>query len=150
MRTPIGLFALGLGCALAGCATRTAPPVRDGWARLPGSIRLNTEAPPLPPRESLTERGATADPGYGWADGAEVGDAGPRGARGESDPYAYGYGAPVYVAPGGAVPPGLRTPTDERPTSPYGTPYRSAFPSADVTEHRPGLSTGSGVYGRSR
>lgn len=151
MRTPLVLLALGLCGTLSGCATRTTPPVRDGWARLPGSVRLNTESPPLSPGETDPERGGTTVPGEGW----EYGDAGPRGVRGESDPYAYGFGAygfgaPTYVAPGGAVPPGLRPPTDERPASPFGTPYRSAFPSADVTEHRPGLSTGSGVYGRNR
>ncbi len=100
-----------------------------------------------------------------------VGDFGPRGASGASSTspdaggygdgsgyggygYGSGYGGGIglYVTRfprrAGAVPPDLRVPTDARPVSPYAAPYRAAFPGSDVTSHRPGLSTGSGVWGR--
>ena len=54
-----------------------------------------------------------------------------------------------YYAPGGAVWPGLRPPPPPEVTSPFAAPFRAPAGS-DVSQHRPGLSTGTGVYGRSR
>jgi len=149
----LGLLGLGLAmAALSGCtsrpthridASRTAAP-RDGWVRLGPDVRLRDDTPPLADVRPADEPSPAS------------GDFGPRGSSGESSTYpdaggygyGYGFGYTPFLAPGGAVPPDLRLPTDERPVSPYAAPYRAAFPGADVTAHRPGLSTGSGVWGR--
>jgi len=151
----LGLFGLGLGLMLlGGCATRPTHRIdasravvpRDGWVRLGPDVRLRGDTPPL----------AEVQPPDAPAPAS--GDFGPRGTSGASSSYAdaggygygygFGYGYTPFLAPGGAVPPDLRVPTDARPVSPYAAPYRAAFPGADVTAHRPGLSTGSGVWGR--
>ncbi|MBL9087567.1 MAG: hypothetical protein JNM10_10525 [Planctomycetia bacterium] len=145
--------------AAAGCTARpthriaAAPAApRDGWVTLGPRVRLRDDTPPLdtvlPPAPAPEASGTT------WG---AAGDAGASGSAGPSTwPGAYdggygagyGYGYTTFLAPGGAVPPGLRPPSDERATSPFAQPFKTAFPGADVTAHRPGLSTGSGLYGR--
>jgi hypothetical protein len=165
-RTLTVLLAASL-LALAGCASRrarlglepepvarpraVARPGQSGYASFGTSVRLRDDTPSL---TAVEEEARRREPVYleapPWAEPA----AGPGGDTGVScwyDPWAgsngWGvvgpaYGPPGGWVPGGAVPPGLREP------NPVTAPYHRAFPNSDVTYHRPGLSTGSGVYGR--
>lgn len=160
-RAALALAAGGL--VLGGCTSRPTTriaaegnPARDGWARFGRPVRLNLESGPLPspaateppaaPAYDLGPRGATGAYGTGPDVATTAGPYGAYGAYGAYGGYgAYGYG---YGVPGGAVPPGLRVPADAPPASPFAAPYRAAFPGGDVASHRPGLSTGSGVHGR--
>ncbi len=146
--------------ATAGCTSRPAQRIaaspttpRDGWVSFGPRVRLRDDTPPLasvlPPSDppAWDTAGASGAAGTTGHDEAWSGSAGPYAADGTSGP-AYGYGYTPFYAPGGAVPPGLRVPSDDRATSPFSAPFQASFPGADVTAHRPGLSTGSGVYGR--
>lgn len=141
---------------------RIAAAPRSGWVRLGPQVRLRDDTPPLdtvlPPAEPVRTWGAAGP----TTDAGTNGDYGPSGSAGPASVSGYdgadgygtggygagGYGYTPYLAPGGAVPPGLRMPSDDRATSPFAEPFKAAFPGGDVTAHRPGLSTGSGVYGR--
>lgn len=146
--------ALAVGAA-TGCSARpthriAASPTtpREGWVTLGPRVRLRDDTPPLdtvlPPAPAPETSAAT----WGAAgDAGTTGSAGPSSGLGAYDG-GYGYGYTNFLAPGGAVPPGLRPPSEDRATSPFAQPFKAAFPGADVTAHRPGLSTGSGIYGR--
>lgn len=154
---------LGGDPATAARPRATARPGESGYASFGRAVRLRDDTPSLTALEEQTRAGDPAPSGVpAWAETP----AGPAGAAGVSswyDPWAgnsswgvvapgYGYGSPGYGTPGygtpgywtpgGAVAPGLREP------SPVSTPYLRAFPNSDVTYHRPGLSTGTGIYGR--
>jgi hypothetical protein len=113
---------------------------------LPGAV-LRRE-PQIVPEPQVVYVGV---PAYGDGSAYDSGACacGPEGASGTSDS---GYAAYVgtYFAPGGAVSPGLRPPTDVAPphSVPSGAPYAASFAQGDVMDHRPGLSVGSGVFGR--
>jgi hypothetical protein len=172
-RAPLVVLLAASLFALAGCAARrerlgldpeayarpraTARPGQSGYASFGSAVRLREGTPSL---TALEEEARRREPVYvevpPWAE-APAGPAGDPGVACWYDPwaatngwgvvspgYAGGpvYGGPGYAAPGGAVPPGLRAP------NPVTAPYHRAFPSGDVTYHRPGLSTGTGIYGR--
>ncbi len=150
-----------LAAASAACTSRRgaeggyAPPTptasedsgdrRSGWSSLSGRVRVRDDTPPLsdvlaaqrpPPR--------MADDAYG-----------PRGEEGATwsneGPYPYpppGTWVPGYFGPAGWIPPFLVPPPRDEPPGPFAAPYVRSSPSADVTQHRPGLSVGTGVYGR--
>ncbi|MFO0932585.1 MAG: hypothetical protein U1E39_07735 [Planctomycetota bacterium] len=146
------LVAASATCCTSRPTQRIAATPRDGWVRLGPNVRLRDDTPPLetvrPPAEPVRTWGA-AGPS---TDAGTNGDYGPSGSAGPASVPGYdgsfGYGYTPFLAPGGAVPPGLRLPSDERATSPFAEPFKASFPGGDVTAHRPGLSTGSGVYGR--
>jgi hypothetical protein len=149
------LSVLAVGCAARprGAARETATRdatgrPRDGWARLGPGVRLrddtpslSTVLPPEPPPAPPTEygpRGATGDVSQPW----------------ETTLYSPGYGSMYgqlpwapFLLPGGALLPGLRPPSDVA-TGPFAQPFLTTFPASDVATHRPGLSTGSGIFGR--
>lgn len=176
-RSRIALAALALLVGGAGCATRpqgtgreslrasrgagqgSAEPGlsgRRGLATFGSGVRLRDDTPMLTPLLEASRAADAPAPSYG-----------PQGATGEpssgipwSDPYPVyvngygpGYGPPGYTIgggyymPGGAVWPGLRPPPPPEVTSPYAAPF-NAPPASDVSHHRPGLSTGTGIYGR--
>jgi hypothetical protein len=141
-----------VGCAAQprGSAVERRPVARGGWARLGPGVHLRSDTPSLSTVLAPPEEPAPAPRDFG-----------PRGDEGETShgmessgttylpsPYpAYGtLDWARYGAPGGAVPPGLREPTDK--ISPYAGPYLNAFPASDVAVHRPGLSSGAAIYGR--
>lgn len=131
---------------------------RRGYASFGSGVRLRDDTPMLTPLLEASRAAAEPAPSYG-----------PRGAEGErpggvtwADPYptygtgygyGYGYGYPgnpggvPYLAPGDAVWPGLRPVPPQEVTSPFAAPFQAPAGS-DVSRHRPGLSTGTGVYGR--
>ncbi len=137
---------------------------RAGYASFGAHVHLRDDTPPLT-RVIEAERVALAADGRSdndarYDDGC--GPVGPQGSEGfyDSTPYVVGppmYGpmhAGPYFGPVGAIPPGLRTPRgSHRPhgfgmSAPVFTAPRSATPASDVWRHRPGLSTGSGIYAR--
>jgi hypothetical protein len=146
------LLGVGVASMLIGCASRPStvgssdarPGIeRDGWVRVGAGIRLREDAPPL--------LSVLPQPEIPRADG----DFGPRGSSGDvsawdesAPPTSCGAGYGTYLLPGGAVPPGLREPHDAPSSNPFSAPNSSASREADVGSHRPGLSTGSGIYGR--
>jgi hypothetical protein len=162
---------LGGDPATAARPRAVARPGESGYASFGRSVRLRTDTPSLTALEEQARGPEMVDPGVpAWAE-TPAGPAGDSGVSSWYDPWAtangwgvvapgYGYGmgygtpgyapgngvpgsgVPGYGAPGGAVPPGLREP------SALTTPYHRAFPNSDVTYHRPGLSTGTGIYGR--
>ncbi len=115
--------------------------------RLGSRVRLRDDTPPLTPIVEA-ERLASLPPIY-VIEPVPEGACGPQGLIGPYDPYGFGGGvgyASPYVAPIGGAFPGLRPPFDLKP-SPFAAPYHAPL-AADVSRHRPGLSTGSGIYGR--
>jgi hypothetical protein len=121
---------------------------RGGYASFGSRVRLRDDTPPLTPIIEA-ERAASLPPVY-VLEPMPGGSYGPEGSVGPSDTYGgfggIGYVGP-YLTPVGGLYPGLRPPPLERAPSPFAAPYHPA-PDADVARHRPGLSTGSGIYGR--
>ena len=173
--TRLARLAVAALCALgltAGCAARAdrfaahrdlpsaSPPDlrrgeltgRGGYASLGARVRLRDDTPPLTPIVEA-ERAASMATLYFVEPGPE-GAYGPSGCRspegGAFGPYdafgAVGFVGP-YLAPGGALYPGLRPPPRADAPSAFAAPFH-ASPDADVSRHRPGLSTGSGIYRR--
>lgn len=162
----LGAAALAVtACLASGCAARpdrfaafrdapaASPPDlrrgeltgRGGYASLGAHVRLRDDTPPLTPIVEA-ERAASLPPVY-FVPPMPEGSYGPVGASGPVDPYGgVGFVGP-YLAPVGGVWPGVRLPHDPPPSGPFARGYH-ASPDADVSHHRPGLSTGSGIYGR--
>lgn len=149
-RAPLLLLVVA-AAGLAGCAARPrgAGPRGvearggDGWARLPTGASLRGDTPAL--ADVLPAPAPEAAPSRDFGPGGEAGVTSGGSVAwypGPEPTLLYG----LYLTPGGAVPPGLRPPSDV--VSPYAAPYRTTFPSSDVARHRPGLSTGSGPFGR--
>ena len=131
---------------------------RAGYASFGAHVRLRDDTPPLT-RVIEAERVASA------ADGRyddDRGPVGPLGSEGFYDSVPCVVGPPIYgpmyarpyFGPVGAIAPGLRTPHGSRALdgshalAPIFTAPRSATPASDIWRHRPGLSTGSGIYAR--
>ena len=166
------VLTLWVAVAAAGCATnreradgarstaratdRSPDAQRRGYATWGSAVRLREDTPPYfgPAQVATAEPRGAYDPGASGP--VDVGETGPTGAWGPTSgggnafgPWGPGGYAGGYLAPGGAVPGDLRPPPPpEPPRSPFAGPYRAAFPGSDVMDHRPGLSTGSGVYAR--
>ena len=160
---------LAAALASAGCASRSDPLARGrrprgeravalaepgattGYARFGPGVSLRSDTPPL--SQVLAEaraRERALEPQYFYGPG---GPGGPGGQSGETYVETTGAGcggyAGSYFYPGGAVPPGLRPPDDAPPASPFAHALQ-AQPGSDSYDHRPGLSTGNGVFGRDR
>ena len=125
-------------------------------------VRLRDDTPPLTLiLEVDRDTSRRLAPTPTWTDTARGGAAGPEGNEGSIDRSpsacagspgagAYFYGGAFFGgawAPIGAVPPGLRAPTSDGRASAFAAPFHAA-PGSDVAVHRPGLSTGSGIYAR--
>lgn len=138
---------------------------RRGYASFASNARLRDDTPMLTP---LLEEARAADapaPSYGprgavgehaggltWADPyplypAGIGAGGGYGYPGLGYPGLGGDGSGAFVGPGGWVFPGLRPVPPLEVTSPFAAPFQAPAGS-DVSRHRPGLSTGTGVHGR--
>lgn len=171
-RAPLAIVAALAGLLVAGCAARpdrfarfgaeegTGPaarraeaPPRAGFASFGRDVRLREDTPSLTAlldadrdlarrrdfEEEMLRRSRSADEGL----------AGPQGACGPScGPCGLTIVGGPYVAPIGVAPWGVRFPSDELPPrGAFADAFRAA-PGSDVWSHRPGLSTGSGVFAR--
>lgn len=123
---------------------------RAGFAAFGPRVRLRDDTPSVTSvieteRAAAATRRSDAEPDYAGASGPQGRDAGATLAPFTLPPTYY---LGSYFGPVGFVPPGLRPASDEAPPPPIFTAPPSSNPGADVWRHRPGLSTGSGIYAR--
>lgn len=160
MRRGLLLPAVLLLAVSAGCSSvrrsrdAVTPPSRDvsaegpraGWSSLSGRVRVKDDPTYL---TDVLEAQKPPPSQGGYEAYGPRGEAGVTWAEGSPSWYPYGYWAPgFYPGPAGTIPPGLVPPPAQGPVGPFAEPYVRAFPGSDVQQHRPGLSTGTGVYGR--
>lgn len=136
---------------------------RSGYASFGARVRLRDDTPPLTPlveAEQAARREAMLADAYARA--AMRGASGPQGDEGSVDraPVLYaplypapgfvpvGAGYPYFVGPLGTLPPGLREPSSAVPVPGTFADVGHTSPWSDAYTHRPGLSTGSGIYAR--
>lgn len=124
---------------------------RAGFASFHPGVRLRDDTPSLT-HVLEAERAQSAPRPDATAPWASDGPSGPLGTGGCPCATPYVIPPPIYVSPYfgpiGGFSPGLRPPSPTELPARVFTAPPSANPDADTWRHRPGLSTGSGIYAR--
>ena len=126
---------------------------RAGFATFGSRVRLRDDSPSLTHVIEAERAAALSLRRSEGFDSEREGLAGPEGSCGSCDRTTPAFAPSIFVGPYfgpvGEIPLGLRPPSGSDVPAPIFTASSSATSDSDSWSHRPGLSTGSGIYGRS-